>query len=127
MGKQTNKIFAFLFISTGFFAVIGALFTWGDGWLFAKENADNMLLPLADLIVSGPISLLAAFGVLYKKRWGNAIGLVTCGVYIFGSVLVYILVFKNGNPYPVRFLIPPIFGLGISIWFIFWAIQNKHV
>ncbi|MCJ7717348.1 MAG: hypothetical protein MUO54_12630, partial [Anaerolineales bacterium] len=85
-----TKFFSWLFLSTGIFAILGALYTWGEGPLFSQDDLLLTLVPWADLIITGPLSLLAAVGVGMKKRWGTLIALMTCGIYIFGSALVYI-------------------------------------
>ena len=88
-----SRLFAWLFLSTGVFALVGALFTWGGGWLFYQKDLTISLIPLADLIFTVPLSLLAGYGIWAKKSWGIALGLVASGVYMFGSVQVYIMVF----------------------------------
>ena len=89
----TSRLFAGLFLSTGVFALVGALFTWGEGWLFYQKDLTISLIPLTDLIFTAPLSLLAGYGIWVKKSCGIALGLVTSGVYMFGSVQVYIMVF----------------------------------
>jgi len=124
---NTNKLFAWLFITTGIFAIAGALYTWGDGWLFAEQSLFKKLIPLADLVVAGPISLMAGYGIGTKKRWGAIAGLVSCGIYLFGSVLVYIMIVEGLLPLELRYIIPPIFGIGISLSFIVWVYKSKRV
>lgn len=126
---HTNKykLFAWLFITTGIFAIAGALYTWGNGWLFAQQHLINKLIPLADLVIAGPLSLVAGYGILIKKAWGIITGLVACGIYLFGSALVYILVAEGGLPIDIRYIIPPIFGIAISLSFIIWVYKSKRV
>jgi hypothetical protein len=116
--NKTNvfeRISTFFFFMTGIFAIIGALYAWGDGFLFDQKNLSIVLIPLADLLVTGPLSLLAAYGIGSKKDWGHIIGLMVCGIYLFGSALVYIILIWNGAPYPLQLVIPPIFGISFSI------------
>ncbi len=120
-------IFALLFLSTGVFAIVGALFTWGEGWLFAQKYGCARLIPMADLMVAGPISLAAAFGIFLKKHWGIAFGLMASGIYIFGSALVYIQIIEQGQPYPLRLVVPPIFGMGIAVGFLVWVVKKTSV
>jgi hypothetical protein len=118
------RIYAFLFIATGIFALVSSLFTWGGGWLFFQKNLLDFLLPMADLIISYPISLASGFGILKQKSWGIYLGLMTSGIYIFGSILVYIILLWQGFPYPLELLIPPIFGLAIAISFCIFIFKN---
>lgn len=119
------KIFSFLFISTGIFAIIGALYTWGEGILFEQTDLATVLIPYGDLIIAGPLSLLAGFALWRKNRWGVPLGTMCCGIYIFGGVLVYILLLWSGPPFPAELVIPPIFGYAISVWFVVWIIKNR--
>ena len=122
--KHRHKIFAGLFLATGVFAIVGALFTWGEGWLFTQRDGCLSLIPWADLMVAGPLSLLAGYGLWLKKKWGIRVGLLTCGIYLYGSAMVYIQVITQGAPYPIRLLVPPAFGLGIVCSFLIWI--NKR-
>lgn len=122
-----SRLFAWLFLSTGVFALVGALFTWGEGWLFYQKDLMISLIPLADLIFTVPLSLFAGYGIGAKKNWGIALGLVTSGVYMFGSVQVYIMVFGKAPPYPLQLVIPPLFGFGIGLCFLIWVLKNRNV
>ncbi len=59
-----QKLFAWFFLSTGIFAIIGALYSWGQGPIFLQKDLLIVLVPWADLLITGPLSLLAAFGVV---------------------------------------------------------------
>jgi hypothetical protein len=82
-------------------------------------------MPLADLIVTTPLSLLAASGILNGRKWGFKIGLIASGVYILGSVLVFITLVWQGSPYSFKLIFPSIFGLLFSIWFITYTLFRK--
>jgi hypothetical protein len=123
--SATGKTFAWLFFLTGVFAIVGALFTWGIGWLFKQTELNTSLLPIADLIIAGPLSIISSYGLFRKKTWGVILGLLTCGVYVFGSVLVYIQVIWIGSPYNFQLIIPPFFGIGISISFFICVLTSN--
>ncbi len=125
--QRTFSVFAWLFFTTGVFAIIGSLFSWGEGWLFSNFNISNGLIPLADLILSGPISMIAAYGLWVKRAWGIYLGLFTSGIYGFGSVLVFISVIWNGSPYPIQLVVPPLAGLSIAISFFCWVIIQDPI
>lgn len=120
------QFFAWLFLSTGVFAIVGGLFTWGKGRVFSEENWCVQLIPMADLMVAGPVLLAAAIGLFLKKNWGIAFGLMASGIYVFGSALVYLQVFGQGEPYPLRLIVPPIFGLGIAVGFFVWVAKKAR-
>lgn len=125
--QTISRLFAWLFLSTGIFALVGALFTWGEGWLFYQKDLTISLILLADLICTVPLSLLASYGIWAKKNWGIHLGLVTSGVYMFGSVQVYIMIFWKAPPYPLQLVFPPLFGFGIGLCFLIWVLINRNI
>jgi hypothetical protein len=128
MMKQTDNAtqwISWMFLSTGIFAIIGALYTWGDGPIHLEQDLLSALVPWADLIITGPFSLLAAFGIWKKHIWGHIVGLMVCGIYLFGSALVYIALVWNGPPYPLKLALPPVIGIAFSIIFPLWLIKSK--
>jgi hypothetical protein len=113
-------VFIFLLISTGIFAMVGSYFTWGAGYLFEPPFPPHFPMLAADLIVTGPTSLLAAFALWKRVDWAPSIGYFVAGIYIFGAVQVFFLVFLHGPPYPMRLIVPAIFGMGIAFSLIGW-------
>lgn len=65
-----NKFFTVLFILTGIFAILGALYTWGEGSIFEQHELAKILIPWADILLTGPISILAGLD-FSKKRNGE--------------------------------------------------------
>jgi len=124
---KTSKFYSWLFLSTGIFAIVGALYTWGDGPIYHQKNLVAVLVPWADLLITGPLSLLAAFGVWKTRSWGYLLGLMVCGIYLFGSALVYIALIWNGAPYPSELVYPPILGIGFGIAYPIWVLRNSQV
>jgi len=118
------KAFGILFILTGIFAIAGGFYTWGDGIIFDKSELVKVLIPWADIILTGPLSLLCGYALLKKYFWGQILGLCTSGIYIFGSLLVFINIFWNDN-YSIYLLIPAIFGFFIGLGFIVFEIKRK--
>ena len=86
---KTAKLFSWLFLSTGIFAIVGALYTWGDGPIYQQKDLLAVLVPWADLLITGPLSLLAAYGVWKRALGGFILGLLVSGIYLFGSGLVW--------------------------------------
>ena len=121
---KTIKNIAWIFFSTGIFAIVGALYTWGEGPLYYQDDLLTALVPWADLVITGPISILAAYGINTKKHWGMIAGLLACGIYLFGSVLVYITLIWEGAPYPLQLALPPLAGIAISIGYPYWIIRQ---
>jgi len=119
------RLFAFLFLLTGIFAITGSLFCWGKGWLFAQTDLQTVLIPMADLFLTGPLSLLTAYQLFIKKNSGVLLGLITSGTYLLGSVLAFIMIFWNGFPYPIELVIPSASGFCIALAFC-WRTLKKY-
>lgn len=122
-----SRVFAACFWSTGVFALVGALYTWGEGWLFAQQDLLLVMLPWADLLLTAPCSILAGYGIWKRKRWSLPLGTMTCGMYLLGSALVYIAVLWQGPPYPPRLLLPPVFGIGFAAGYLAWIWKNPDL
>ena len=120
------KTFGILFIMTGIFAIAGGLYTWGDGSIFSKTELLTVLIPWADIILTGPISLISGYGILKNLNWGRILGLSTSGIYILGSVLVFITIIWNNN-FSVFLLVPSISGLLIGVGFFVFTIREKSI
>ena len=125
---KTVKFFSWLFLSTGIFAIVGAIYTWGEGPLYQQNDLLTALVPWADLVITGPLSLIAAYGIKHKKDWGIIVGLMTCGIYLFGSVLVYITLVWQGAPYPLHLALPPLIGIALGIGYPLWIfLRTEYV
>jgi hypothetical protein len=126
MAKLAGKealLFSWLFLSTGIFALVGALFTWGEGWVFSERVFDKAWLPLGDLFVSAPLSFLAAAGLRSRKTWGCVLGAFAAGVYLLGSALVWIQLVWNGQPWPWQLACPPVAGTSLALGYFVWLVR----
>ena len=119
-----KKLLGISFILTGLFAILGGLYTWGDGSIFAQADLMKVLIPWADIILTGPLSIVCGVGIIKLKGWADIIGLVTSGIYIFGSLLVFISIFWNKN-YSVYLIIPSISGFIIALIFIVLQLKTN--
>ena len=113
-----HKLFGWLFLLTGIFSIVSSLFAWGKGWLFSINNFNDFLIPMADLIAIGPLSLISAFGIFKMKNWGLKLGTLTAGAYIYSSFIVFIILIWHGPPYAIELVIPSISGLIIGVSFL---------
>lgn len=118
------KLFGILFVSTGVFAILGGLYTWGDGSIFQQRELIKVLIPLADVILTGPLSLACGYGILKHYKWGGVLGLATSGIYVFGSTLVFISIFWN-NDYSIFLIVPALSGAAIGVGYISFVLSGS--
>jgi hypothetical protein len=121
-----NKTFGILFILTGIFAIAGGLYSWGDGSIFSQTELLKVLIPWADIILTGPISLISGYAILKNLNWGVILGLLTSGIYILGSVLVFITIIWN-NDYSIFLIFPSVSGFLIGAGFTIFTMREKEI
>ena len=52
---------------------------------------------------------------------------MVCGIYLFGSALVYIALVWNGPTYPLKLALPPLIGIGFSIIYPIWLMKKMDI
>ncbi len=116
-----KKIFAILFILTGFFAIIGGLYTWGEGSILKQNELVKVLIPWADIVLTGPLSIVSGFGLLKNKSWAKVFSLNLSGIYVFGSILVFTSIIWN-NDFSIYLIVPSLTGflIGLSYTILVW-------
>jgi len=118
------KKFGILFILTGVFAIAGGFYTWGDGSILSQTELLKVLIPLADIILTGPVSLICGYGIFKNTNWGRILGLFTSGIYTFGSFLVFITIVWNDD-YSLFLIVPSISGFFIGLSFVLFIFREK--
>ena len=108
--------FGILFLVTGFLALIGALYTWGRGPIWTAEPV-FALIPLADLLLAAPASVVAGIALLLKKSWALRWTLLVSGMYVYGSILVWLLLLLFPHYRSPELWIAPVWGLLLAIYF----------
>ncbi len=119
-----NKTFGILFTLTGFFAIAGALYTWGNGNLFAQSELAKVLIPFADLLLTGPLSIVIGLGIYKNKKWANLLGLNLSGIYAFGSLLVFISMCWDRN-FSVLLMVPASAGFLIALFYTLLYLKKE--
>ena len=107
--------------------MIGGVYSWGEGFIFSQKEISKILLPLSDLFLAGPLSLFTAIGIYHQKAWGFFLGILLSGVFIHGSVLVFISEIHRGLPANLSYIIPALLGLIFSIAFAYWTFKNRKL
>ncbi len=123
--SRPSQLLASLFLATGVFAIVGAAFGWGAGPLWQQADAPEQWLQWTDLIVTGPLCLATAWAVWRRPPWMLAVGHMTCGVLLYGSVAVYVQLAVSGPPYPLTWALPPIGGLALTAALLSWLAGQR--
>jgi len=118
------KTYGILFVLTGIFAIAGGFYTWGDGSIFDNSQLIKVLIPWADIILTGPLSLICGYGLIKNKKWGQALGLITSGIYSFGSLLVFITMIWNKD-FSIFLIVPAFSGLLIALGFVYSYLRKE--
>ncbi|MFZ4545035.1 MAG: hypothetical protein ACOYOA_13355 [Saprospiraceae bacterium] len=113
------------FFLTGIFTLASSLFAWGEGWLFSVSEFNYFQIPMADLLTTGPFSFLSAYALLSKRNWGIKMGLFTAGMYIFGSVLVFVQIAWMGFSKTSHLILPSVSGFLFAIYYFSWVFKNN--
>lgn len=121
-----KRFFGILFLLTGIFAIVGGLFTWGEGIIFYQIDTTNTLIPWADIILTGPLSILCSYGILKNQFWGLVLGIANSGIYIFGSTLVFVKLYLE-REFDIVLIIPALSGLSIGLGFLYWILHNRKL
>jgi hypothetical protein len=122
--RRYQHIFAIFFLLTGVFALLGGLYTWGDGVLFSQTQLAKVLIPWADVLLTAPLSIASGIGLMRKKQWAYYLAAATSGIYLFGTALVFISMIWNRD-YSVFLIVPASSGGTIALLYLSWVIKGK--
>ena len=73
------RILAIVTLLFGVMALVGSLLLWGQGFLFSFPEGVNYALPLADVLVNAPASILVGVGLWQLRPWGPVAAYLVAG------------------------------------------------
>lgn len=115
-----------LFMATGFFAMLGSIYSWGDGLLFRIQAGVNFNILVTDLVLAGPFSLVVGVALFNMHQRALVLGILACGMYLYGSVLIYVYMWQYGD-FQWLLFVPATFGLLFTVYYYFWTMfQLSH-
>jgi hypothetical protein len=117
--NRFRSLLGYLTLSTGIFALISSLYSWGEGLIFTVETP-MILIIAADLFITVPASLILSYGIFDRKPWVSGFRWFPIGMYLWGSAMVYIIELSGGAPYNIIFLLIPLSGISLAIFLILW-------
>lgn len=119
-----NKKFGIIFCLVGVFAIVGGLYTWGKGSIFHQTDLLEVLVPWADVILTGPLAIVSGYGVYKNHHWAKLLGLVTAGIFLFGSLLVFITLVWH-QQFVIQLFFPAFFGTLLSLVYVRWIFKQQ--
>ena len=110
----------------GLAAALGSLFLWGQGFLLSFPANMDYRMPIADLLVNAPASLMAAFGLWRMRRYGYVAAQFVAGFYTYASVEIFVAVAQGALPGSAAILAPQIVAVGVAALLVLylWRIQD---
>ena len=125
-GVSVLAIVLFLF---SLFAFLGSLFMWGEGFLFSFPPDADYRFPVTDILVNAPASLIAAIGLWKMRQWGYVAAQFVAGFYVYGSVEIFVMLIRQGPPYPIEIVIPQVAAVSVAAFLVFylWPLCGRFV
>lgn len=119
------KILGFLLFPLGLFAFFGSVFLWGQGFILAPPPDVDLGFPITDILINAPASILAGFGLLRLRKWGQKMAWFVAGFYIYASVEIFVHMFQAGPPLPPEIYIPQTFAVLIAIALLVFSSRHE--
>ena len=117
-------IILFLF---GLLAFFGSLFLWGQGFVLAPPPGINYALPVADIVVNAPASILAAVGLWRLRRYGYLAAYFVAGIYLYASVFILIDAFVERPPDFWTIIVPQALAVVVSVALLLYLPRVRSV
>ncbi len=122
--KSFSRLLGYWCIAVGIFALIGSLYTWGEGILFSISSP-HIPVMVTDLLLVTPTALILGIAILTRKSWAKQLAQFYAGMIIYSSVIVYSTVLLIGPPYDIILLVIPIFGIIQAFLLVIWSLNTK--
>lgn len=122
------RVFGLVFILFGLFAIGGSILLWGEGFYFTFPKDLDLAIPTADIFVNGPASILTGIGLWRMRKWGYAMAWFTAGLYMYGSVEIFVWAFQDGKLTP-EIVIPQSLAVATALFVmvISWKGKDKFL
>jgi hypothetical protein len=99
------KVLYIVLLVFSIMAFFGSLLLWGQGFLFAPPPGLDLSLPITDLFVNAPASLIAAIGLWRMKPFGYIATQFVAGFYVYASVEIFVDLWQHGAAMTAEFCI----------------------
>ena len=122
--SDPGPVLALLLAFVGVFALVGGLYSWGEGPIWAQADGPARWLQVTDLAVTTPLCWLAGWAIWRRKAWTGLVVAMASGVLLYGSVAVFVQLVVAGPPYPMAWILPPIGGLALAAALVRWLVHG---
>jgi hypothetical protein len=124
------KVLSVVLMLFGLLAFFGSLFLWGQGLLFDPPDDIDLSLPIADILINAPASIIAAVGLWRLKRYGFLASQFVAGFYVYASVEIFVHLLQHGAASTAEYwaiLIPQVFAVLVALLLVtyLWSIQER--
>lgn len=109
------KLLSVLLFAFGILALFGSIFLWGEGFILRPLAGVDISLPIADILINAPASILAAVGLWRLRRVGYLASYFVAGFYLYASVFILVDVFVERPPEFWAILIPQVLAVLVAL------------
>lgn len=121
------KVLSGLLMAFGIFAFGGSSFLWGQGFILDPPAGMSVALPLADILINAPASIIAGVGLWRLRRYGYLAGYFVAGFYLYASTFIIVEAFEQ---HPADFwaiLVPQVLAVVVAMALLIYLPQvRKH-
>lgn len=109
------RVLAGLLMAFGVFAFGGSVFLWGRGFILDPPAGMSIALPLADILVNAPASLIAGIGLWQLRRYGYLAAYFVAGFYLYASTFIIVEAFERRPPDFWAILVPQVLAVLVAV------------
>lgn len=117
------KVLSGLLMAFGIFAFGGSSFLWGQGFILDPPAGMSVALPLADILINAPASMIAGVGLWRLRRYGYLAGYFVAGFYLYASTFIIVEAFEQ---HPADFwaiLVPQVLAVVVAMALLIYLPQ----
>lgn len=97
------------------FAFVGSAMLWGQGPVWSPPDGVSIALPLADMFVNAPATLVAAVGLWRLRRYGYVAGYFVAGIYLYASAFIIVEALETRPADFWAILIPQLLAVMVGV------------
>jgi ABC-type Na+ efflux pump permease subunit len=80
----------------------------------------SVALPIADILVNAPASIVAAIGLWRLRRYGYLGGYFVAGFYLYASVFILVEAFTEQPPEFWAIVVPQVLAVAVALTLLFY-------